>query len=628
MTSVRAATETSGIGSAGAAPEPQAHLWRTLRVARPVAGRLALATLLGAGAIGAAIGLIGTSAWLISRASQRPSESDLGIAIVGVQFFALSRGLLRYGERLVGHDVAFRVLADLRTGIYKRLETLAPAGLPAFRSGDLLARLVEDVDSLQDLILRVIPPFAIAIVVGAVTVALVWWLLPAAGLILLGSLLLAATLVPWLTGTLARRSESGQATARGELTTSVIDLVEGASELAVLGATRAQVERVKDADALLTKVASASARTAGVGLALTTLLAGLAAWGSLLVGVPAVHGGRLDGVLLGVITLIPLAAVELVAGLPVATQSLRRARRSAERVFAVIDHPAPVREPTAPAVVPPPPHELTARSLRARYVGQSRRALDDIDVSLSPGLRVGIVGPSGAGKSALAEVLVRFLPYEGGSMTIDGVESDRFAGDDTRSVVGLVDQDVHIFDTTLAENLRVGDHGATDDRLLAALARVGLGGWVEQLPEGLATGLGERGSRLSGGQRQRLAVARAVLADFPVLVLDEPAEHLDQPAADAMTADLLDLTSGRSTLLITHRIAGLDAVDEVMVLDGGRVIERGTHDQLLAAGGLYSQLWWQEISMGISGSPPDNQGGRMPAPAAIGGNPVERSLTS
>jgi ATP-binding cassette subfamily C protein CydC len=518
--------------------------------------------------------------------------------------------------------------------VYRRLEALAPAGLPAFRSGDLLARLVQDVDSLQDVVLRVIPPFAIAVVVGTATVGVVWWLLPASGLILLGSLVLAATAVPWLTGRLARRSESSQAGARGELAASMVDLIEGAPDLAVFGATGAQLGRIAEADAQLTRAASSSATTAGIGLALTTLLAGLATWGSLVVGIPAVHSGHLDGVLLAVIALVPLAAFELVVGLPVATQSLQRTRRSAERVFAVIDALPPVAEPTVPATVPQGigsvprddetgrvagvaegsfrryvepeqrarSHELRAESLATRYPGQPARAVDGVDLALPPGRRVAIIGPSGAGKSALAAVLLRFLPYEEGSLAIDGVEIDTLAGDDLRKVVGLVAQDAHIFDTTLAQNLRVGRHDASDAQLHAALEEVGLSDWVEQLTEGLSTEVGERGARLSGGQRQRVAVARAVVADFPVLVLDEPAEHLDQTAADAMTADLLALTSGRSTVLITHRLAGLEAVDEILVLDAGRVVERGTHDELLGASGRYCNLWWQE--MGAAGGGP------------------------
>ncbi len=263
---------------------PQAPLRRTLALARPAAGRLVLATLLGAGAVAAAIGLIATSAWLISRSAQRPQESALAVAIVGVQFFALSRGLCRYGERLVGHDAAFRVLSQIRVSLYTRLERLAPLGIPAFGSGDLLARLVHDVEALQDLLLGVLPPFVIALGVGAATVALVWSMLPAAGLILLAALVIAATLVPWLTGRLAARGEGRQAPARAELTAGVVDLIEGAPELLVNGGVQEQLRRTLAADSLLTRIAGSSARTAGIGQGLTSLCCGLAMWGALLVG--------------------------------------------------------------------------------------------------------------------------------------------------------------------------------------------------------------------------------------------------------------------------------------------------------------------------------------------------------
>jgi len=315
----------------------RASVRRTLGIARPASGRMAVATLLGAGAIAADIGLLGTAAWLISKAAQHPNEATLAVAIVAVQFFGLSRGFLRYKERLVGHDAAFRLLADVRVKVYQRLERLAPSGLPAFRRGDLLARMVQDVDSLQDLVLRVVPPFGIAVVVGVSTVVLMWWMLPAAAVILAGCLLLAATVVPWLTAALARRRESQFALLRGDLGAAMVDLTEGAAELIAFGAAEAHLRTIRTQDAGLTSIASASAGTAGVGLALTTLLAGLACWGCLMAGIPAVISGRLGGTELAVITLIPLAAFELVVGLPVATQALQRVRQGAARVFEVLD---------------------------------------------------------------------------------------------------------------------------------------------------------------------------------------------------------------------------------------------------------------------------------------------------
>jgi thiol reductant ABC exporter CydC subunit len=574
---------------------PQAPLPRTLALARPAAGRLALATLLGAGALAAAIGLIATSAWLISRSAQRPQESAVAVAIVGVQFFALARGLCRYAERLVGHDAAFRVLSEIRVSLYTRLERLAPLGLPAFRSGDLLARLVHDVDALQDLLLRVVPPFAIALGVGAATVALVWAMLPAAGLILLAALAIAATLVPWLTGRLAARGEGRQARARAELTASVVDLIEGAPELIVNGSAQEQLRHTLAADALLTRIARSSARTAGIGQGLTSLCCGLAMWGALLVGVAAVHAGRLDGVLLAGLALIPLVSFELVTGLPTATQTLQRVRRSAARVFEVMDTPAPVSEPAHPRALPSPPHVLRVRDVCFTYPGAARPALDGIDLDLRPGRRVAVVGSSGAGKSTLAGVLLRFLPYDRGSVTLDGVEISELDGDASRTVIGLISQDAHVFDSTLEENLRLARRGASAEELRAVLAQARLLDWTEQLPAGLSTEVGERGARMSSGQRRRLSIARALLADFPLIVLDEPGEHLDTQTADAILTDLLALTSETGTLLITHRLAGLEEVDEVLVLDRGRVLERGTHAELLALGGRYTSLWQQEI---------------------------------
>jgi thiol reductant ABC exporter CydC subunit len=576
----------------------EAPLGRTLGLGRSAAPRLALASLLGAGAAGAGIGLMALSAWLISRASQRPPESTLALAIVGVQFCGLSRGLFRYEQRVVGHDAAFRSLANLRVRAYTRLEALAPSGLPAFHSGDLLARVVHDIDSLQDLLLRVVPPFLIAVVVGAGTVGLVWWILPAAGVILLSALILAATILTWLTGRLAKRSESSQAAVRGELTVAVVDLVQGAPELSAYGAIGAQLDRTSALNAELTRVAQASARTAGVGQGVATLISGLAMWGALLVGVAAVRAGRLDSVLLAVIALIPLAAFELVTDLPSATQTLQRVRRSATRTLELLDADPPLPEPTQPRPLPAAPHTLQVRGLRARYSEDGPWVLDGLDLQLTAGSTIAVVGRSGAGKSTLAEVLLRFLPYQEGSVTLNGVPIPDLHGDDYRRVTGLLSQDAHIFGTTLEENLRIARREATPAELRRALRRARLLDWIEGLPAGLSTPVGAHGAQISGGQRQRLALARALLADFPVLVADEPGEHLDTETADALVADLISSTSNRATLLITHRLTGLQAVDEVIVLDEGRVLERGTHAELLAMGGRYAQMWARESGSG------------------------------
>jgi ABC-type multidrug transport system fused ATPase/permease subunit len=263
-------------------------------------------------------------------------------------------------------------------------------------------------------------------------------------------------------------------------------------------------------------------------------------------------------------------------------------------VFEVMETPPPVSEPAHPVALSPEPHTLRVRDLRFSYPDEERWALAGVDLDLSPGRRVAVVGPSGAGKSTLAGVLLRFLPYEGGSVTLDDVEIAALDGDQYRRMVGLLSQDAHVFDSTLEENLRLAKREATAEEIDDALASVRLLDWTNELPHGLATEVGERGARMSGGQRQRLAIARALLADFPLLVLDEPGEHLDTQTADAIVADLLAITRDRATLLITHRLSGLQDVDEVLLLDHGRVLERGTHAELLSLGGRYAELWQRE----------------------------------
>ncbi|MER7776976.1 thiol reductant ABC exporter subunit CydD [Streptomyces sp. NPDC096191] len=559
-------------------------------------GRLALGLLLGSLALGSAVGLMATSGYLISRASEQPPVLYLMVAVTATRAFGIGRAVFRYAERLVTHDAVLRMLADTRVAVYRRLERLAPAGLRRTRRGDLLSRLVADVDALQDYWLRWLLPAGGAVVVSAASVGFTAWLLPEAGAVLAAGLLAAGVGVPLLTGAVARRAERRLAPARGVLATRVADLLTGTAELTVAGALPGRAVEARRADGTLTRIASRAATATALGDGLTALISGLTVAGAALVGAQAVADGRLAGVAMAVVVLTPLAAFEAVLGLPLAVQYRQRVRRSAERVYEVLDAPEPVREPEAPRRAPSSPFPVVLRGLAARHAGQDRDALAGLDLTLAEGRRVAVVGPSGSGKTTLAQTLLRFLDADAGSYTLAGVDAYALAGDDVRRLVGLCAQDAHLFDSSVRENLLLARKDATEGALRDALARARLLEWADSLPDGLDTLVGAHGARLSGGQRQRLALARALLADFPVLVLDEPAEHLDLPTADALTADLLAATEDRTTLLITHRLAGLRAVDEVLVLDRGRVVQRGTYAELAAVPGPLREMAGREAA--------------------------------
>jgi ATP-binding cassette, subfamily C, bacterial CydC len=562
-----------------------------LRYARPERGRLALAVAAGAGAIGCGVGLFATAGFLIARAAEHPTVLALSVAVVAVRAFGIGRGLFRYCERLLTHDVAFRALADVRERVYRRLDRLAPAGVREFRSGDLLARLVGDVDAVQDLFIRGLSPPLVAVVVGGATTTVVLLLFaPAAGVLAAG-LLLAGAALPWLSSALGRRPGRHTAQARSDLSVAVVDLLDGAPELLAFGAADRAVDAVTQADDRVAELSRADARVAGVSAGLLSLLTGLTVWAVLFIGVAATARGTLDRVPLAVVVLTALASFEAVAPLPAAAAQLTAIRRSAARLFAVVDAPEPTVEPALPVALPAGSVPLRLRDVRVRYSAGDAWALDGLDLDLAPGRRVAVVGPSGSGKSTLVSVLLRFVDIDSGTVLLGDHDLQAYDSDDVRRWICGCTQDPHVFATTIYENLRLARPEATQEELTEAADRARLLPWIESLPKGWQTPVGARGAQISGGERQRLALARALLADPRVMVLDEPTAHLDLEARRALISDLLEVSRGKSTLLVTHELTGLDGVEEILVLDHGRVVQRGTHAELAAAPGLYRQMW-------------------------------------
>jgi thiol reductant ABC exporter CydC subunit len=535
-----------------------------LRLAGPPRARAALAIGLGALAVGFGVALMTTAGYLISRAAEQPPILALTTVIVVVRFLALARPLTRYLERLASHDLALRALGRVRARVYERIEPLAPAELDAFRRGDLVSRLVADVDALQGLHLRALGPSLVALVVAGACVVAVALVLPAAALVLAVGLAVAGIGVPALSGRLALRAGRRQATARGELTAELVELLRGAQELAAYGREEDALARVRAADRELVRLGRRDALVAGLAEALSVLAAGLTTAGVLAVAVAAHDAGSLDRILVGALALLALSSFDAVAPLPGAARELTATLASGRRVLELLEREPRVADPAAPAPPPVSPVTIALENVTARYPSAPEPALEGFDLRVEPGERVALVGPSGAGKTTVTNLLLRFLDPAAGRVSIDGVDLRELRQEDVRGTFALAAQDAHVFDSSIRENLRLARPDASDAELHDALRRARLDDWVRSLPAGLDTLVGEEGQALSGGQRQRLVIARALLSDAPVLVLDEPTAHLDGPTAEALVADALDAAATRSVLLITHRPEGLELVDSVV----------------------------------------------------------------
>jgi thiol reductant ABC exporter CydC subunit len=550
----------------------------TIRQLNRLAGvswkRLTLSVLLGSLAIGFGLALMATAGYLISRAAERPAILSLMVAIVAVRFFALARPLARYFERLASHDVALRMLGRVRARFYARIEPLAPAQLEGYRSGELLGRMVGDVDALQGLYLRGQGPFLVALVTGAACVGATAAFLPAAAAVLAAGLLASGLAVPVLAGRLGRASGRRQAAERAALTSELVELLGGADELAVYGREAEALARVRAADGELARLARRDAIVAGLAEALSILVAGLTLAAVLAVAVAAHHGDALDRVLVATLALLALASFELVAPLPAAARELSATLAAGDRVLELTERDPVVADPAAPLPAPRAPATVVLESVRARYECDEEPALDGVDLRLEPGRKVALVGPSGAGKTTVTNLLLRFLDPQTGRVTIAGRDLRGYRQEDVRGMFALAGQEAHLFNSTIRANLLVARPDASDAELMEALDRARIGNWVRSLPGGLGTLVGEQGRALSGGQRQRIVIARALLADAPMLILDEPTAHLDRKTAEELVRDVLIAAGGRSVLLITHRPEGLEHVDEIVRVDAGRVGER------------------------------------------------------
>ncbi|WEO79312.1 thiol reductant ABC exporter subunit CydC [Cryobacterium sp. SO2] len=560
-----------------------------LRLAQPPARRSLPGLAAGVASAASAVALLACSAWLITRAAEMPPIMFLGTAVVGVRAFALSRSAFRYLERLLSHDAAFRQLGALRLGIFARLLPLAPAGLSETRRGDLLTRLVRDVDDLQDLPLRVVQPLATSGLVALFSVIGVWLVLPAAGVTLALCLVVAGVVGTLASAALSARSERALAPLRGALADEVLEVVENLDVLTAFGALDARLNRLRIVEDSLRRAALRRSVGAGVQAAVISLSAGAATVLALIAAIPALGTGGFSGPALAVVVLVPMAVFEVFAMIPTALSAWRQVRSSAERVATAVPEQVPAEIPaeistefstegamaSVPAVVETGAPLIELTGLGASWPGAGQPAVAGVTLRLAAGDRVHLAGASGAGKTTLAQTLVRFLDYTG-SYRVNGVEARDLAPSDVRRVVGLCEQRPWLFDDTIRQNLLFARDTASDDDLLDVLDRVGLSDWMLRRG-GLDARVGERGALVSGGQAQRIALARALLADFPVLIVDEPTANVDTGLGDRLVRDILSASAGagRAVLLISHTPVPAGLISRTVTLRANAGLSQG-----------------------------------------------------
>ncbi|MFZ5819345.1 MAG: thiol reductant ABC exporter subunit CydD [Chloroflexota bacterium] len=562
---------------------------------------VALSVLLGALTIGANVSLMGASAWLISTAALHPSIADLGVSVVGVRFFGISRAVFRYSERLVSHNVTFRLLARLRVWFYQNLEPLAPARLMDYRAGDLLSRIVGDVQTLENFYVRVVSPPLVALVIGTGVSIFLASFYPPLAAVLIGFFFLLGFILPLSSLLLGRKPGKALIALRSELNARLVDGIQGLADILAYGRAGDHAAQIAVTARAYGSAQKRMARISGFHGGLAALVTNFSLWLVVYLAIPQVNNGHIPGPMLASLALLALASFEAVTPLPLAAQIWESVRAAAGRLFEIVDAQPAVGESREKRVESREQRvdgreerllpTLQFSDLSFSYPGQTIPALQNISFNLESGKSLAIVGPSGAGKSTLVSLLLRFWEYSSGDIRLGGESLHGLEQDQVRARCAVVSQASHLFNTSVHENLRLARPSASREEIEAAARQAQIHEFILSLPKGYQTYIGEQGLRLSGGERQRLALARALVKDAPILILDEPTANLD-PLTEKQALDtLFGVMRGKTALLITHRLVGLENVDEILVMEHGQIVERGAQAELLARGGAFRRLW-------------------------------------
>ncbi|MBI3329135.1 MAG: thiol reductant ABC exporter subunit CydC, partial [Nitrospinae bacterium] len=585
------------------------ELWRRLFwLVRDWWGQLSITLLCGVGHVAAIVGIGVVSALIVGRVA-RGLDYTLTLTILAA-LIPLSGGL-HYLESWLAHDLAYRLLAELRVHVYRVLDRLAPAYLYRRRSGDLVSLVTADVETVELFFAHTIAPGFVAVMVPGTVLAVLGYFAWPLALALLPFLLLVG-LSPFIAGRAQDRLGRDLRAQLGEVNAQMVDSVQGLKEILSFSRGPWQLAAIQASGKRLNEVRLRFLNHLSFENAFVEALMGVGGLAVLTVGAVLVSHGHLGASVLPVLTLLALASFVPVSEIARIGKELADSLASARRIFAVEDEPVPMLD--GPGVAIPLSTNGDGAPL-LQYDGVSFAygpgeppALRQITFAVKAGRTVALVGRSGSGKTTTAHLLLRFWDPDAGKVLLGGYDLRDFMLDDLRRQIALVSQDTYLFNVSVRENLRIGRPDATEAELVEAARQANAHEFITHLPDSYDTIIGERGVRLSGGQRQRLAIARAILKDAPILILDEATSHLDSENERAVHQALKRLMAGRTTLMIAHRLSTVGEADTIVVLDEGTVVERGTHETLLARGGVYARLAAIQDADSPSPSPPHARG--------------------
>lgn len=546
-------------------------LARLLKLIAPFKGWIALGVLLSFLTIGSSVGLMAMSAYLIARAALVTDLADITLVITTVRLLAIMRVVFRYLERYYTHSATFRIMAHLRVWFFAAIEPLAPARLMLHRSGDLLTRIVGDIDALENFYVRVVIPPIAALLVTILACLILGSFDVTLAVALLMFLVLTGVVLPLASRWISKQPSAALITTRAQLNERLVDEIQGIADLLAFDQAGEHQAKVMALNQALNRDQERMAMLRGVSNALAALFTSLAAITVLMLAIPLVNGGQIDGVFLALIPLTAIATFEAVQPLSQAFQQLDGSLTVGRRLFEVIDSPPAVHEPThaSPA---PTDFSISFDQVRFAYQPDDPPALNGISLSMRHGERLGIIGPSGSGKSTLVNLLLRFWDVNEGQICVGGHDVRDYHADDVRSLIGVVSQQVYLFNATLRDNLLLANPDATDEQIAAACQQAQLADFIGNLPAGYDTLIGENGLLLSGGERQRLAIARVILKNAPILILDEATANLDVLTEQNIMAALEAFMAGRTVLIIAHRPSVLEFAQRIIRLENGHVI--------------------------------------------------------